>query len=244
MKKGILFYLSFITLFFTMAYSINAQNNTLSEEEKSEGWILLFDGESAEHWRGYNMDVLPDKGWTVKEGELIFQPPESDDWSTQSDIITKEKYKDFEFKLEWQIEKGGNSGIFYHVLEQPTQAIYWSGLEYQLLDNEYHPDAEMGISGNRKAGSLYDLLPADPQNTKPHGEWNTVRIISEGAKVEHWQNGEKIVEYERWTPEWFEMIRESKFSGHPEFGAMQEGHIGLQDHGDLVKFRNIKIRRL
>lgn len=220
---------------------VSAQNvNTLTEEENNEGWILLFDGESTEHWRGYNMDSFPDS-WVVEDGAIVFKPG---NYSGPQDIITKETYKDFILKLDWMIEEGGNSGIFYHVLEQPTQAIYWSGLEMQILDNENHPDAEMGIQGNRKAGSLYDLIPADPQNTKSHGEWNSVTIISDGAKVEHWQNGEKVLEYERWTPEWFDMLRNSKFLEHPEFGAMREGHIGLQDHGDIVKFRNLKIKPL
>lgn len=243
--KELIFYLLVFTLWITMTNPMNAQSqNNLSEEEKADGWILLFDGDSAEHWRGYNMEGFPENGWTVKEGALVFEPSESPEGSGPADIITKEMFGDFDLRLEWQIEKGGNSGIFYHVLEQPTQAIYWSGLEFQILDNEYHPDADRGIAGNRKAGSLYDLIPAEPQNTKMYGEWNTVRIISNGPKVEHWQNGEKIVEYVRWTPEWFEMIRNSKFAGHPEFGAMQEGHIGLQDHGDRVLFRNIKIKRL
>lgn len=216
----------------------------LTQEEIAEGWKLLFDGQSTEHWRGYNMDSFPDQGWTIENDALVFRAPQSDTWSSGLDIITRETFQDYEFKIEWMIEEGGNSGIFYHVLEQPTQAIYWSGLEMQILDNENHPDADQGIAGNRKAGSLYDLIPADPQNTKPYGEWNSVTIVSNGPKVEHWQNGEKILEYERWTVEWFEMIRNSKFNGHPEFGAMQRGHLGLQDHGDEVKFRNIKIKEL
>lgn len=232
-----------LTVFFTDA--MNAQShNTLTEQEKADGWILLFDGESTDHWRGYNMEGVPDKGWIVEDGFLVFDPTVNSDGNYPADIITKEKYKDFEFKIDWWIEEGGNSGIFYHVLEQPNQSVYWSGLEFQLLDNENHPDANQGIAGNRKAGSLYDLISADPQNTKPYGEWNSVKIVSKGAHVEHWQNGEKVVEFERWTPEWFEMLRNSKFLEHPEFGAMQEGHLGLQDHGDLVKFRNIKIKPL
>lgn len=219
-----------------------AQNqNTLTDQEKEEGWILLFDGQSTDHWRGYNMDSFPEESWVIEDNALVFQPG---DYNGPQDIITREIFGDFEFKLDWLIEEGGNSGVFYHVLEQPDQAIYWSGLELQILDNENHPDAEMGIEGNRKAGSLYDLIPAEPQNSNPYGEWNTTTIISEGSKVEHWQNGEKIVEYERWTPEWFEMLRNSKFLEHPEFGAMREGHLGLQDHGDVVKFRNLKIKPL
>lgn len=229
-------------IFFTFMYSANAQSpNTLTEDEKNDGWMLLFDGETTEHWRGYNQDGFPAETWHIEEDALVFRPSES---AQGTDIITKKKFKDFILKLEWQIEEGGNSGIFYYVLEQPDQTIYWSGLEVQILDNENHPDANMGVNGNRKAGSLYDLIPAEPQNANPYGEWNSVQIISQGAKVEHWQNGEKVLEFERWTPEWFEMLRNSKFLEHPEFGAMQEGHLGLQDHGDVVKFRNIKVKEL
>jgi hypothetical protein len=232
------------TVLITGFQTAMAQHNTLTPEEKEDGWILLFDGESTEHWRVYNQDGMPDDGWVIEDDALVFQPPQTDEWSSGLDIITRETFSDFELKLEWNVSEGGNSGIFYHVLEQPTEAIFWSGLEFQILDNINHPDADQGIEGNRKAGSLYDLIPADPQNTRPHGEWNEVTIISDGPRVEHWQNGEKILEYERWTVEWFEMIRNSKFVGHPEFGALREGHIGLQDHGDVVKFRNIKIREL
>ncbi len=244
MKNHFLFYSLILLFSFFSTCQVGAQNNMLTEEEKADGWILLFDGKSAEHWRGYNMDAFPDEGWVIEGDALVYRPPQTDTWSSGLDIITRQKFSDFIFKIEWMIEKAGNSGIFYHVLEQPTQAIYWSGLEMQILDNEYHPDANQGIAGTRKAGSLYDLIPADPQNTKPHGEWNSVKIVSNGPVVEHWQNGEKVLEYERWTVEWFELIRNSKFVGHPEFGAMREGHIGLQDHGDVVKFRNIKIKEL
>jgi hypothetical protein len=245
MKFNKLLYFLISGLLMTGIINVNAQNhNVLTDEEKADGWILLFDGESADHWRGYNMDGMPDSGWLVEDGALVFDPERKQEGSQPADIITKEKFRDFEFKIDWWIEEGGNSGIFYHVLEQPAQAIYWSGPEFQILDNENHPDAEQGIRGNRKAGSLYDLIPADPQNTKPYGEWNSVKIVSNGPVIEHWQNGEKVVEFERWTPEWFEMLRNSKFIEHPEFGAMQQGHLGLQDHGDIVKFRNIKIKTL
>ncbi len=220
------------------------QMNQLTEAEIEEGWSLLFDGESTDQWRGYNMDSFPDAGWKIEDGLLVFRPPSDDDWSSGMDIITKEIYGDFEFQIDWKVERAGNSGIFYHVLEQEERAIYWSGPEFQILDNENHPDADQGVDHNRKAASLYDLIPADPQNTRPYGEWNSAKIVSDGPTIEHWQNDEKVVEYERWTTEWFDMLHESKFRGYPEFGAMREGHIGLQDHGDVVKFKNIKIRAL
>lgn len=237
MKKTILLLL--ITMVSSTACAPGSQ-----EQREQENWIILFDGTSTDQWRQYNTESFPDKGWQIEEGLLVFRPVPGPDWTSGRDIITKQKFQDFDLRLEWMIEEGGNSGIFYHVLEQPTQAIYWSGLEMQVLDNENHPDATQGVDGNRKAGSLYDLIPANPQNTRPHGEWNEVRIVSKGAKVEHWMNGEKILEFERWTPEWFEMLRNSKFRTHNEFGAMPGGHIGLQDHGDVVKFRNIRILEL
>jgi len=219
--------------------------NTLTAEEKEEGWQLLFDGETTDQWRLYNHDTFPDQGWKVQKGELVFDPYLENGEKVQvGDIITKEKFENFEFKLEWKVQEAGNSGIFYMAIEQPTQPIYWSALEMQILDNENHPDAERGENGNRKAGSLYDLIPADPQNTKPFGEWNQAKIVVDGPKVEHWQNGKKVVEFERWTPGWYEMLRNSKFVDHPEFGDAHSGHIGLQDHGDIVYFRNIKIREL
>ena len=219
--------------------------NTLTKAEKDQGWNLLFDGKSTKGWRLYNHGSFPDKGWIVEDGLLTFNPyDDNGERFHVGDIITTEKFGNFEFKMEWRIQEGGNSGIFYMAIEQPTQPIYWSALEMQVLDNENHPDANMGKNGNRKAGSLYDLIPAKPQNAKPFGEWNEVMIRVQGPKVEHWQNGVKVLEFERWTPEWYEMLRNSKFVNHPEFGDAREGYIGLQDHGDIVSFRNIKIREL
>lgn len=216
----------------------NAQN-TLTESEKEDGWQLLFDGKSTEGWRSYNSEQFPEKGWDVQEGNLtVLSQGEG------GDIITRKKYGNFELKLEWKVQKAGNSGIFYRAMEQPTQPIYWSAPEMQVLDNENHPDATKGVDGNRKSSSLYDLIPAEPQNANGFGEWNSVKIVAEGPHIEHWQNGEKVVEYELWTNDWYELIRNSKFKEHPEFGDARSGYIGLQDHGDRVSFRNIKIKEL
>lgn len=216
-----------------------AQDNVLSDEEKSEGWTLLFDGETTDHWRGYNKEAFPEKGWAIEDGNLVVL---SDGGG--GDIITKEQYGNFILKLEWKAEQGANGGIFFRAMEQPTQPIYWSAPEVQILDNENHPDANQGENGNRKAGSLYDLIPAEPQNTNPYGEWNSVKVVADGSSIEHWQNGDKVVEYELWTNEWYEMLRNSKFKDHPEFGDAREGYIGLQDHGNHVSFRNLKIKEL
>lgn len=245
MMKSI-FSIAIMMLLLSGTISACAQHDSPDRTETNTpgAWIHLFDGTTTDHWKGYNMDGFPERGWHIEDGMLVFRPFQRDDWTSGLDIITRQTFSDFELELEWMIEEGGNSGIFYFVLEQPTEAIFWSGLEMQILDNENHPDANQGVDGNRQAGSLYDLIPAVPQNANPHGEWNQVRIISNGNSIEHWQNGEMVVSFERFTVEWFEMLRNSKFRGHNEFGAMREGHIGLQDHGDVVKFRNIRIREL
>lgn len=233
--------LTIISIGLSFAMSIAQNPNSLTEQEVEEGWKLLFDGTTTDGWRGYNKDTFPEKGWEVKDGMLSVLPD-----GGGGDIITTEVYEDFILKLEWRVEKGGNSGIFYAALEQPEQPIYWSAPEIQILDNDNHPDATRGKNGNRKATSLYDLIPADPQNANPYDEWNSIQIVvkNNGAHVEHWMNGEKVVEYERWTDGWYEMLRESKFAPHPEFGAAHKGYIGLQDHGNRVDFRNIKIKEL
>lgn len=228
-----------IPLVFLMLSCTTPPTSTSSE------WIVLFDGTSTDAWRQYNSPDFPAQGWSIEQDALVFRKPEdATGWTSNKDIITKETFGDFELELEWGIAKGGNSGIFYFVLEQPGVEIYWSGVEMQVLDNENHPDANQGVDGNRKAGSLYDLIPAMPQNAKAFDEWNSVRIVSQGDVVQHWQNGEKVLEYTRFTPEWFAMLRASKFVGQPSFAVVREGHIGLQDHGDVVTYRNIRVRRL
>ncbi|MEX0774067.1 MAG: DUF1080 domain-containing protein [Balneolales bacterium] len=214
-------------------------HNTLTSQEVNEGWELLFDGETTDGWRAYNGDQFPESGWGVEDGQLVVMQSDGSESGFGGDIITEKKYENFEFQIEWQISEGGNSGMFYHVLEQPGQALHWSAPEIQLIDDENYD-----IGDNRLSGSLYDLLAPDPLNANPAGEWNELRIVVENPMVEHWQNGVKVLEYERWTAEWFEMLRNSKFETHPEFGALREGHIGLQDHGDLTRFRNIKIKEL
>lgn len=216
----------------------NAPMNTLTQQEKDDGWKMLFDGKTTAGWRGYNKNQFPRSGWSVNDGTLM------NDGSGGGDIVTDQKYSDFILELDWKISKAGNSGIFYRGIEQPGQPIYWSAPEMQVLDNERHPDANKGKNGNRKAGSLYDMIPAQPQTTKPAGEWNHVKIVVNGAHVEHWLNGSKVVEYELWTPEWYTKVRDSKFKCHPAYGDAHEGLIGLQDHGNKVWYKNIKIKEL
>ncbi len=219
------------------------QLNALSQQEIDDGWKLLFDGETTEHWRSYNSDSFPEIGWSVGDGALVFVPEEIDGAEGGQNIITNEKFENFHLKLEWKIEEGSNSGIFYGVLEQEDIDIYWSGIEYQIIDSNIFPEINPQTA-KRLSGALYDLVPAEPQNMRPVGEWNTTEIIIDHSNIIHRQNGVTVVNVERWTPEWFEMIRNSKFESHNEFGNIRNGHIGIQDHGGPVMVRNIKIKEL
>ncbi len=218
--------------------------NTLTSEEKADGWVLLFDGKTTNGWRGYGKDHFPN-GWEVVDGTLHCKGSGRGEAGSEEggDIIYDKKFKDFDLKLEWKISEGGNSGIFY--LAQETDKPIWATApEMQVLDNERHPDAKLGKDGNRQAGSLYDLIPAKPQNAKPAGEWNQVEIIVYRGTVIHKMNGETVVEYHLWTPEWDSLVAHSKFPKYnPDWAKVaEEGYIGLQDHGDDVWYRNIKIK--
>lgn len=217
--------------------------NKLSEKEKKDGFVLLFDGSTSDGWRGYKKDVFPDR-WLIEEGTIHFNP---DAKGKRGDIIYDKKFSNFHFKIDWKIAEAGNSGIFYLGAESDEfRAIYATAPEMQVLDNEKHPDAKAGKDGNRKSGSLYDLIPAKPQNFKGAGEWNTAEVIVKDGHVIHKQNGEKVVEYQIGTREWDELVGGSKFPGiNPTWANLQkEGYIGLQDHNDHVWFRNIKIKEL
>ena len=226
--------------------------NQLTKKEKEDGWVLLFDGQTMDSWRGYCKDAVPG-AWTVEDGTIHIQGSGRGEAGANDggDIITLKKYRNFELSLEWKISEGGNSGIFYLAQEKcgndsvPGAPIYESSPEMQVLDNDRHPDAKLGKDGNRKAGSLYDLIPAKPQNAKPAGEWNKVLITVYKGTVIHNQNGENVVEYHLWTDDWKAMCADSKFANWPDFiNTAEEGYIGLQDHGDDAWFRNIKIREL
>ncbi|MFW5819669.1 MAG: 3-keto-disaccharide hydrolase [Bacteroidota bacterium] len=212
---------------------------------EEEGWIVMFNGESTDGWRNYNKETFPEQGWVIEDQALrCIGSGQGEAGGKGGDIIYDQKFKDFHLKLEWKISKGGNSGIFYLARELEGEPIWKSAPEMQILDNERHIDANMGENGNRKAGSLYDLIPAEPQNTKPAGEWNSVEIMVYQGTVIHKQNGEVVVEYHLGTPDWEEMVANSKFADFPEFGKYVEGYIGLQDHGNDVWFRDIMIKDL
>jgi hypothetical protein len=207
--------------------------NTLTPDEKAAGWRLLFDGKSLDGWRGYR-EQLPPTAWKVMNGELTLT-------GKGGDLITREEFRDFELKLEWKLVKeGANSGLFFHGVETPDP-LYYTAPEIQIIDNERHKDA---ANIKHTAGSNYDLDAPSRNVTKPVGEWNEMRIVVNGPHVEHWMNGEKIVEYELWSPEWEAKVKASKFAKMPGYGRAKTGHIGLQDHGDPIAFRSIKVRPL
>ena len=218
-----------------------------------DGYYILFDGETLNGWRGYNRDDVPAR-WSINDGAIkISGTGEGEAQSADGgDLIFGHKFKNFELEVEWKASKGGNSGIFYLAQEIKDQPIYISSPESQILDNENHIDANMGKDGNRKSSSLYDMIPADPQNANPFGEWNKTTILVFKGTVVHKQNGENVLEYHLWTPRWTEMLQASKFSQKAwplafELlnncgGENREGYIGLQDHGDDIWFRNIRIK--
>jgi hypothetical protein len=222
--------------------------NQLSQAEIDEGWVLLFDGESTDGWRGYNLEVFPDSGWTVEDGNLKCLHSGTGEAGAGGDILYDKKFGNFHLKLEWMIEEGGNSGIFYLGQEVPEfEKIYYTAPELQILDNfSSHPDNISGKDGNRRAGSLYDLIPPVPQNAKGAMEWNSVEIIVYDGSVFHKMNGETVLEYHLWTEKWNDMIANSKFPDfNPDFANVaREGYISLQDHGHATWFRNIKLKEL
>jgi hypothetical protein len=210
--------------------------NTLTPQERAQGWELLFNGQNFEGWRGYRAEAIPGR-WTVQDGTLFFT---GDDDLPGGDIMTAEAYGDFEFALEWKIAPCGNSGIMYRSAPGQQQP-YNSGPEYQVLDNTCHPDALNGT--DRQAGAAYDVYSPVRDVTRPAGEWNQTRIVADGNHIEHWLNGVKVVEYEIGSPDWRQRVAESKWANVSEYGTVTSGHIDLQDHSDPVWFRNIKIRR-
>lgn len=212
--------------------------NTLTPEEEAEGWELLFDGTSLDKWRAFRGEDVP-PGWVVQDGTIFFDGKDAGEG--YGDLTTREQFADFELKLEWKISPGGNSGILYRVSEDQEQEFH-SGPEMQILDDKAERYAE--LDATHKSGANYALDPPAVDNVKPVGEWNSVHLVVDGAHVEHWQNGDKVVEYELWTPEWKEAVANSKFDQWPSYGMNKKGHIVLQDHGAGVWFKNIKIRRL
>jgi Domain of Unknown Function (DUF1080) len=214
----------------TTSTTATAQNS-LTDVEKSAGWKLLFDGRTTAGWRNYGKSTIT--GWTVQDGALTRV-------GAGGDIISNGQFRNFELTLDWKIEPCGNSGIFYRASED-SDAIYWNAPEDQVLDDACHPDGKNDLTS---AGAAYDLYPARKGVVKPANQWNTARIVVNGNHVEQWLNGVKMVEFEFGSPDWNSKLAASKFAPHPHFGKNAQGHIGLQDHGNVVAFRNIKIREL
>lgn len=226
---------------------VNAIINTISPLEAQQGWKLLWDGKTTSGWRGAKLDAFPDKGWIINEGVLKVNKSGGAESANGGDIVTIKKYKNFILKVDFKITKGANSGIKYFVDSDMNKGEGSAiGCEFQILDDENHPDAKLGVKGNRTLGSLYDLIPSDRSggfNFEKEG-FNTATIIVRGNRVEHWLNDVKVVEYERNNQMWNALVAYSKYANWPNFGNFSEGNILLQDHGDEVFFKNVKIQEL
>lgn len=226
---------------------INAIANTISEREEQEGWKLLWDGKTTDGWRGARLDHFPEKGWVIDDGILKVMSSGGAEAAFGGDIVTIKKYKNFVLKVDFKITEGANSGIKYFVdPDLNTGEGSAIGCEFQILDDNKHPDAKKGVEGNRKLGALYDLIPApeDKPFRRNLNFFNTAMIVVQGNHVEHWLNGVKIVEYERNNQMWNALVNFSKYKDWPNFGNAERGHILLQDHGDEVWFQNVKIKEL
>ena len=221
--------------------------NNLTQAEKEDGWQLLWDGESTEGWHGDRLEDFPDYGWEIEDGVLTVLASGGGESEAGGDIVTDSLYGDFDLRVDFRITEGANSGIKYYVDTELNKGEGSAiGLEYQILDDERHPDAKLGNhEGSRTMASLYDLIRADPAKpVNPIGQWNTARILSRDGHVEHWLNGVKVLEYERGSDAYRQLVSESKYKIWPGFGEAGRGHILLQDHGNRVSFRNIKIKTL
>jgi hypothetical protein len=195
-------------------------------------WVSLFDGKTITHWRGFKQTAVP-AGWQVVDGALTRT-------GEGADLVSREQYANFEFEFEWKVPRGGNSGVMFHVSED-YEATYHTGPEYQILDDAVHADGKNPLTS---AGSNYALHARTVAASKPVGEWNQSRLLVNRAHVEHWLNGIKVVEYELWTPEWAALVAGSKFKEWPDYGKKTTGHLVLQDHGDRVQYRNLRVRRI
>ena len=219
-------------------------SSTAFAQKKGNKWVVLFDGKTLTNWHVYNKGGQPisDK-WTAKDGIIVYAGKAKGE-KHGDDLVTDKEYENFELELDWNIAEGGNSGIFYGIHEDAKYDVpYLTAPEIQVLDNERHADAKAGKDGNHKAGSLYDMIPS-ASVTKPAGEWNHVKIIKNKGEVSIFQNGTLSVKYKSEGPEWDSMVAVSKFKGWAGFGKFSKGHIGLQDHGNAVSFKNIRIKEL
>jgi hypothetical protein len=215
------------------------QPNQLSPADRKAGWTLLFDGASLDGWRAYKKPDAAGTRWVVKDGLLCLDPGDKSDTRGARDIVSTKAFSQFELSWDWRVSAGGNSGVKYFVLEDRDAAI---GHEYQIIDDARHADAKVGP--HRQTAAFYDVLPAADRPIKPAGEWNTSRVVVRETEVEHWLNGTKVLSYTLDSPALREAIAKSKFKDVERFGKPQQGLILLQDHGDAVCYRNVKVRAL
>ena len=232
MKKIVVFIIGFVI--FLSATAQNEKINTLSEKEKKEGWRLLFNGKNLDGWRTFQGREIT--GWKVIDGVLNNSGVGSDHGG---DIITREKFQNFELELEWKIAPQSNSGIFYHVNEKIGTAIYESGPEYQLIDDKGWPDK---LRDDQYSGANYGMHAPKNAIVKDVNDWNQACIVVNGAHVQHYLNGVKVVDYYLWDDDWTQLKEKGKWKDYPYYGMALKGPIGLQDHGGLAQFRNIKIK--
>ncbi|MCP4310772.1 MAG: DUF1080 domain-containing protein [Bacteroidetes bacterium] len=245
MKRNIIASITLVACMLIMLPVTGQSVNKLTSKEKKEGWVLLFSGSDFSGWRQCNGSEMP-KNWIIEDDAMKVFTGEGKKpgQGANGDILFGDKiFSDFELSIDWKAGDMANSGIFYNIREVPGNPIFWAAPEIQVLDNENATDNKVA---SHLAGSLYDMIAADPKTVNPAGEWNTIVVRIEDGSVTHTQNGVKVVEYTLWTPEWDELVANSKFKSFPGFneGISKEGFIGLQDHGYTVWFRNIKIREL